>query len=60
MDKRSLPWIGGAFIVVGLIWMSQGVGILGGSFMSDSVTWTVIGLLVAVAGLLLILGSRRR
>ena len=50
MDQRSLPWIGVGLFVVGLIWAGQGIGWIGGSFMSDSTQWIVIGAAVAAAG----------
>jgi hypothetical protein len=59
MDKRSLPWIGGALIVVGLIWMGQGLGFVGGSMMSDSLFWAAVGLLVLIAGVLVLMSSLR-
>lgn len=47
----------GAIIVVGivvalfgLIWALQGFGVLGGSPMSNTTTWSIIGPIVVVAG----------
>ena len=38
-------------IVVGAVWILQGVNILGGSFMSGQPLWLYIGIAVAIAGL---------
>ena len=46
---RSL--IAGVLIVVGLVWIGQGLGIIrGASVMTDDVTWAVIGAVLVVAG----------
>jgi len=47
-------------VVVGGIWTLQGLGVLGGSAMSGVTTWAVIGPVVAVAGVALVVASRRR
>lgn len=38
-------------LVVGLIWVLQGAGVIGGSIMSGQRVWLVIGVVVAVVGL---------
>ncbi|HEX6393418.1 MAG TPA: hypothetical protein VFZ97_08245 [Acidimicrobiales bacterium] len=40
---RVLFALGGVFLVVGVIWLGQGVGLIGGSFMTGETVWTVIG-----------------
>lgn len=40
-------------LLVGLVWALQGVGLIGGSFMSGRALWIGIGVIVAVIGLLL-------
>ena len=58
--NRSLSLVLGALLVViGLIWFFQGIGVLGGSVMSGVVLWAVIGPIVALAGIALIVRSRR-
>lgn len=42
--------IGVVLILVGLLWVLQGLGTISGSFMSGSNTWFAIGLLVAIGG----------
>jgi hypothetical protein len=52
--------IGGLAILVGGVWIGQGVGFIKGSFMTGSSTWLAIGLLCLVVGLLLLFLSMRR
>ncbi len=41
-------------ILVGLVWMGQGTGVIGGSgFMTDDMRWAAIGAVVFVAGALI-------
>lgn len=39
--------------LMGIVWALQGIGVLGGSAMSDDVRWTVIGVPVAAIGIVL-------
>ena len=51
---------GSLITLAGVIFTLQGVGVIGGSFMSGTTTWAVFGPLIAVAGLaLVVLGLRR-
>ncbi|HEY7282568.1 MAG TPA: hypothetical protein VID47_13350 [Actinomycetota bacterium] len=46
--------------LAGAVFLLQGIGVLGGSFMSNTVTWTVIGaVMVAAGGVLLALARAR-
>ena len=46
--------------VVGLVWLGQGVGLVGGSFMSGDPLWAVIGAaLLLVAAVLAVNRGRR-
>jgi hypothetical protein len=56
---------GGLMILMGGVWLLQGIGILPGSFMTGQVFWAVIGaVLMALGGLLVFawfrLNRRRR
>jgi hypothetical protein len=44
----------------GVIFALQGVGVIGGSFMSGTTTWAVAGPVIALAGLALVLLGLRR
>lgn len=54
--KRIWPFVvpGVLLIGAGLVWTLQGLNVLGGSVMSGSPLWAVIGPIVLVAGLVLI------
>ena len=59
--RRTLVVVGGLLIVVGGVWMLQGAGVIGGSFMSGSSLWFVIGLIGVLIGIALVVqGVRRR
>ena len=51
--RRALAGVGIVVAVVGGVFTLQGAGVLGGSFMSGSGTWLVIGIAMVVAGLAL-------
>ncbi len=60
MKGWTLVTVGVVCVVLGGVWFLQGIGVIGGSFMSSSSMWLVIGLVVAVAGLVVAtLGARR-
>jgi len=47
--------VGAVLALVGLLWFLQGIGVVGGSFMTGQPVWAVIGLvLLALAGRLLV------
>jgi hypothetical protein len=51
--------LGGLMILMGGVWLLQGIGILPGSFMTGQLFWAVTGaLLLAVGGLLVLAGFR--
>ena len=63
MRQVLLVVIGVAAAVAGIVWTLQGLGYVGGSFMSGATVWAIIGPVVALAGLVLIIiasRSRRR
>ena len=51
--------VGAVLCVLGGVWIGQGVGAIGGSFMSDQAIWVVIGAVVVAIGAALIVGARR-
>jgi hypothetical protein len=52
---------GSLITVAGIVFTLQGVGVIGGSFMSGTTTWAVAGPVIALIGLALIaLALRRR
>jgi hypothetical protein len=57
--KFLLPALGVVLALVGALWTLQGVGVVGGSFMTGSRVWLVIGLVALVAGIWLLVRSLR-
>lgn len=52
--------VGVVAVLVGIIWTLQGLNILGGSVMSGRSVFAVIGVVIGIAGLVLIgIGTRR-
>ena len=61
MRQLLLVVIGIAAVLAGLVWTLQGLGYVGGSFMSGATVWAVIGPVVALVGLaLIVVGLRTR
>ena len=59
MRQILLVVIGIAAALAGLVWTLQGLGYVGGSFMSGATVWAVIGPLVMLAGLVLFVAGLR-
>ena len=58
---RILLVAGGSLITLaGVIFTLQGVGVIGGSFMSGTTTWAVAGPVIALVGLALVAVGLRR
>ena len=52
---------GSLLLLVGLVWIGQGLGLLrGSSFMVDDMRWAVAGAVAVVIGAVLLVGARRR
>ena len=60
--KTVRPIVGVILIVVGVLWSLQGAGAVGGGAMSGHSQWLVIGIVIALAGVALLLSGvvRRR
>lgn len=57
----GLVVLGSLLTLAGIVWTLQGLGYVGGSFMTGATVWAVIGPVAAVVGLALVaLGRRRR
>ncbi|MEU7866636.1 hypothetical protein [Dactylosporangium sp. NPDC049140] len=52
--------VGALALLAGIVWTLQGLDVLGGSSMSGSTQWAIIGPIVAVIGLVLLLRGARR
>ena len=63
MRQIALTVLGVLVALAGAVWTLQGLGYIGGSFMSGATLWAVIGPIVLLAGLAIIylaLRGRRR
>ena len=58
--KAALNVLGVILILVGLVWILQGVNILPGSFMSGKILYTFLGIAVDVVGAAMFFFSNRR
>ena len=61
--KTALLILGIIAVLMGLLWIGQGTGLImwpASSFMLDQRPWATRGALLAVAGIVLIILSRRR
>jgi hypothetical protein len=57
--RYALLIAGGLMILMGCIWLLQGIGILPGSFMTGQMFWAVVGAaFLAVGGLVILAGFR--
>jgi hypothetical protein len=50
--------LGVLLILVGAVWFGQGIGVIGGSFMTGNALWAVIGFPMIFVGALLSRASR--
>jgi hypothetical protein len=61
MRSGVLVVVGVVIAIAGAVWALQGFGLIGGSFMSGTTVWAVIGPVVALAGLAIaVVGLRGR
>jgi hypothetical protein len=58
--KMVVNIIGAVLMMLGAVWVVQGLNLLGGSFMSGQTQWTVIGAIVALVGAALLGVNWRR
>jgi hypothetical protein len=59
--RRTLVLVGALLIIVGSVWIFQGAGVIGGSFMTGSSSWLVIGVVCVLVGIAVaVRGLRRR
>ena len=58
--KWVLNILGVLLILVGIVWILQGINILLGSFMSGQPLYAVLGIMVAIIGAFLLYFANRR
>ena len=60
VSRVLLVGAGSLITVAGVVFTLQGVGVIGGSFMSGTTTWAILGPVIALAGLALVIAGLRR
>ena len=58
--RIALNSLGVLLLLLGALWLLQGVGVIPGSFMTGQTQWAVYGAIAAVTGLGLLILARRR
>jgi len=58
--RIAMTIAGVLLILVGIVWILQGINVLPGSFMTGQTKWAVIGAIAAIAGIALLVFARRR
>jgi hypothetical protein len=58
--RRTRVVLAIVLLLVGLVWLGQGVGLLSGSVMSGSSFWALVGAALVLGGGLLLVAERRR
>ena len=58
--RRVRQVLGALCCLIGVVWFGQGVGLIGGSFMTGQAVWAVIGAVALLFGVVLLRGARRR
>lgn len=51
--------IGALLVLIGCVWVLQGIGVLPGSFMTGQTKWAVYGAITVAVGIAVFLFSRR-
>jgi hypothetical protein len=58
--RRPAPFVAGIVIaLLGLLFTLQGIGVISGSSMSNTTTWSVLGPIIAIVGVLLVVRGTR-
>jgi hypothetical protein len=58
--KIALNIVGGILVLIGIIWILQGINILPGSFMTGQIKWAINGAISFVIGAALLFFAYRR
>jgi uncharacterized membrane protein HdeD (DUF308 family) len=58
--KLLLTILGALAVLLGVVWILQGLNVLPGSFMTGDMKWAVYGAILALVGIAAIVWARRR
>lgn len=57
--RMTMTIAGGLLVLVGGVWILQGINVLPGSFMTGQTKWAIYGAIAAIVGVVLIVLARR-
>jgi amino acid transporter len=58
--KRPLPFVLGVIVALaGIVFTLQGVGVMSGSSMSNTTTWSILGPIIVIVGVALVYRGTR-
>ncbi|MBM7416923.1 MULTISPECIES: hypothetical protein [Nocardiaceae] len=60
MKTPVVTVIGAVIAIMGLLFSLQGFGVVGGSAMSNTTTWSILGPIILIVGVAIVVVSRRR
>ncbi len=58
--KLALNVVGVLLVVIGIVWILQGINVLPGSFMTGQLQWAVYDAIAALVGGAMLIAARRR
>ncbi|MCV7281365.1 hypothetical protein H7J88_17140 [Mycolicibacterium flavescens] len=58
--RFAIVFVGVVVALFGLLFALQGFGVVGGSPMSNTTTWSVLGPIIALVGVALVIGGTRK
>ena len=58
--KLGINVVGILIALMGAVWFFQGIGVIQGSFMSNTSQWTIIGLVMVIIAVGLLVYNNRR
>jgi hypothetical protein len=58
--RVSLNIVGSLLVLLGAVWLLQGINVLPGSFMTGQIRWAVYGGIAIASGIALLLRANRR
>ncbi len=58
--KILISIVGVLLIIMGIVWILQGINILPGSFMTGQLRWAVFGSLAVIVGILVVVFANKK
>jgi uncharacterized membrane protein len=57
--NRPALWLAAVLVVLGLVWIGQGIGVIPGSFMTGNQFWAMMGLILVVIAVAIFVNAVR-